>query len=265
MKHVWTIVDKEWAEVFQNRMVLFTMIIIPLIFIALPLLTLYFTGQEMGADVPGGVADVPAEFLSVCGSDMSAGDCMQIYLVNMYLLLFMMMPVIIPVTIAAYSVVGEKTTHSLEPLLATPISTFELLAGKSLAAAIPAIVVGWISFGIFLLALPLIGVSRVVMGYIIGPTWLLGVLVAGPLMAIAAVNFSLFVSSRVNDPRVAEQISVLLIIPILGALFAQLAGVIVIDLFVMLSYIGAMALFDIGMIYLGVTIFQRENILTRWK
>jgi hypothetical protein len=29
------------------------------------------------------------------------------------------------------------------------------------------------------------------MGYIIGPTWLLGVLVAGPLMAIAAVNFAL--------------------------------------------------------------------------
>jgi hypothetical protein len=51
----------------------------------------------------------------------------------------------------------------------------------------------------------------------------------------------------------------------LAALFAQLAGVIVIDIFVMLSFIGAMALFDIGMIYLGVTIFQRENILTRWK
>jgi hypothetical protein len=26
-----------------------------------------------------------------------------------------------------------------------------------------------------------------------------------------------------------------------------------------------MILLDIGMIYLGATIFQRENILTRWK
>jgi len=265
MKHVWTIVDKEWAEVFQNRMVLFTMIIIPLVFVALPLVMLYLTGQGMEADIPGTAADVPAEFLTVCGADLTASECLQVYLINMFMLIFMMMPVIIPVTIAAYSVVGEKTTHSLEPLLATPISTFELLAGKSLAAAIPAIVVGWLSFGLFLLALPLIGVSRAVVGYIISPTWLLGVLVAGPLMAIAAVNFALFISSRVNEPQVAEQISVLLVIPILAALFAQLAGVIVIDIFVMLSFIGAMALFDVGMVYLGVTIFQRENILTRWK
>jgi ABC-2 type transport system permease protein len=125
--------------------------------------------------------------------------------------------------------------------------------------------VGWASFGVFLLALPLIGVSKAVIGYIAGPTWLLAVLVAGPLMAIASVNFALFVSSRVNDPRVAEQISALMIVPLLGLLFAQIAGLIVVNVLVMLSFIGAMVLVDIGLIYLGATIFQRENILTRWK
>jgi ABC-2 type transport system permease protein len=196
---------------------------------------------------------------------MSGAECMQIYVVNQFLLLFMMTPVIIPVTIAAYSIVGEKATHSLEPLLATPISTFELLAGKSLAAALPAIIIGWVSFGAFLGALPVIGVTKPVIDYIAGPTWLLAILVAGPLMAIAAVNLALFVSSRVNDPRTAEQISSLLILPILGLLFAQLAGIIVINVMVMLSFIGGMILLDIGMIYLGTTIFQRESILTRWK
>ncbi len=84
-------------------------------------------------------------------------------------------------------------------------------------------------------------------------------------MSIASVNFAIFVSSRVNDPRVAEQISSLFILPILGLLFAQLAGVIIINVMVMLSFIGSMILLDIGMIYLGATIFQRETILTRWK
>ena len=264
MKHIKTIIGKEWAEVFKNRMVLFTMIFIPLIFTALPLVMLYFTGQGMD-EMAAVTADVPAEFLAVCTAEMSGGECMQVFVVNQFLLMYMMMPVIIPVTIASYSIVGEKATHSLEPLLATPISTFELLAGKSLAAALPAIIVGWFSFGLFLLALPLINVSSIVIGYIAGPTWLLGILVAGPLMAIAAVNFAIFVSSRVNDPRVAEQISALLIVPILGLLFAQIAGLIVIDLLVMLSFIGGMILVDIGMIYLGVSIFQREKILTRWK
>jgi len=265
MKHIKTIIDKEWAEVFKNRMVLFTMIFMPLIFTVLPLVMLYVTGQ--GMEDMGGVstADVPEAFLSACDEGMTGGECMQIYVVNQFLLLFMMLPVIIPVTIAAYSVVGEKTTHSLEPLLATPITTFELLAGKSLAAALPAIIVGWTSFGLFLLGLPLIGASRAVIAYIASATWLLAILVAGPLMAVASVNLALYVSSRVNDPRTAEQISVVLIVPILGLVFAQLAGLIVINVLVMLSFIGSMILVDIGMIYLGTTIFQRENILTRWK
>jgi ABC-2 type transport system permease protein len=84
-------------------------------------------------------------------------------------------------------------------------------------------------------------------------------------MAIASVTFAIFVSSRVNDPRVAEQISGVMIVPILALVFAQLAGVIVINVVTMLSFIGGMALLDIGLIYLGASIFQREKILTRWK
>ena len=265
MKHIITIIDKEWAEVFKNRIVLFTMILIPLIFIILPLVMLYLTGQGMG-DMGGlDTADVPTGFLSQCDSEMTGGECMQIYLITEFLLLFMMMPIIIPITIAAYSVVGEKTTRSLEPLLATPITTFELLAGKSLAAAIPAIIVGWVSFGIFLIALPLTGTSSAVIRFIAGPTWLLAIFVAGPLMPIASVNFALYISSRVNDPRTAEQVAALLLLPLLGLLFAQLAGIIVINVMTMLNFIGGMILVDIAMIYIGVSIFQRENILTRWK
>src|SRR3970282_1605942 len=85
------------------------------------------------------VVDLPPSFRAACGS-IAPADCLQICLINQFLILFMMMPLIIPVAIAAYSIVGEKTTRSLEPLLATPITTEELPPANSLAAAIPAIV-----------------------------------------------------------------------------------------------------------------------------
>lgn len=263
MRHIRTIIDKEWAEVFKNRMVIFTIVLLPLVFTALPLVMLSAMGG-VAAEMEGATADVPQGFLTACVG-LSAGECVQIYLVNEFLILFMLMPVIIPVTIAAYSVVGEKTTRSLEPLLATPITTVELLAGKGLAAAIPAIIASWASFGLFLLLLPVIGISKGVISYISGPTWLLAVLVIGPLMAIAAVNFSLYVSSRVNDPRVAEQISAVIIVPVMALLFAQLAGVITINVTFMIVAIIVLVLIDIGMMYLGASIFDRETILTRWK
>ncbi len=156
-RHIRTIVDKEWAEVFKNKMVLFTIVLMPLLFTALPLIMLFVT---TGSTIPGGdTADLPEMFLSVCGQ-MDSASCMQVYVINQFLILYMMLPLIIPITIAAYSIVGEKTTRSLEPLLATPISTEELLIGKALAAAIPAVGATWLCFFIFQILIPLTGASQ---------------------------------------------------------------------------------------------------------
>lgn len=259
MSHIRTIIEKEWAEVFKNRMVLFTIIFLPLIFTVMPLAMLYFTGSASEE-----ASDMPAAFAQVCGN-IPAADCMQVYLIGQFLLMFMIMPLMIPVAIAAYSVVGEKTTRSLEPLLATPITTEELLAGKGLAAAIPAVLATWICFGLFVLAMPLVGATPGAISYVLGPTWLLAILVVGPLMAVAAVNVALIISSRVSDPRVAEQLSAILVIPLMTVMFAQIGGLLVVNAQLMYITILVMLLLDVAAVYLGARIFQRENILTRWK
>jgi len=262
ISRIQTIVDKEWAEVFKNKLVLFTVGFLPLILTLLPLGILYFTSRTTPSG--GDLADLPPSFKAVCG-DIEPAECLQVYLLNQFLLLFMMMPLIIPVSIAAYSIVGEKTTRSLEPLLATPISTLELLTAKGLAAAIPAIVASWGGFAIFLVGVPLVGGSLTVLRQVLAPTWLLAVLVIGPLMAVMAVIFAIMVSSRVSDPRVAEQTSAVIIVPLLAVLFAQLAGVIVLNVSFMLIAILVLAAVDVALVYLGARLFQREVILTRWK
>jgi ABC-2 type transport system permease protein len=257
-----TIIDKEWAEVFKNRLVLFTVTLLPLLFTAMPLIILSST--KGAASAGAGMTDPSAGFSQNCGS-LNATDCMQVLITNEFMLLFMILPVMIPITIAAYSIVGEKTTHSLEPLLATPISTLELMAGKTLAAVIPGIVATWGCFLIFNLLLPITGISKAVSVYITGPTWLLAIIIIGPLMAVLAANFAVIISSRVNDPRVAEQLSAILLVPILVVLFMQIAGIIVVNIqFVLIGVLGFFAL-DCLVIYLGSKLFQRETILTRWR
>jgi ABC-2 type transport system permease protein len=95
--------------------------------------------------------------------------------------------------------------------------------------------------------------------------WLIAVLVLGPLLAILSVNFSIMVSSRVNDPRVAEQLSAVVILPVLALFFGQIAGLIFINQQIILVFTGGMVVIDGIMIYLAVRLFQRETILTRWK
>ncbi len=202
---------------------------------------------------------------SMCPSGLSGSDCFQVFLVSEFMMLFMLVPVAIPVTIAAYSIVGEKTTRSLEPLLATPISTIELLVGKCLAAVIPAILATYAAFGIFALGTWLIVANKMLLSALLDARWLIAIFLVGPLLALLAVVFSLMISSRVNDPRVAEQISMVIILPVLAGFFGQVAGLFVLNKQLISIVALVMLGLDAVMVYLATRVFQREQILTRWK
>jgi ABC-2 type transport system permease protein len=210
-------------------------------------------------------AELPAQFAQLCKEGMTSGQCMQYYIVSEFMIMFMLIPLFVPVNIAAYSIVGEKTTRSLEPLLATPITTSELLAGKNLASVIPAVIATWVGFAIFAVGTVIITGGGTLAQAFFDPMWLIAVIVAGPLMAVLSVNFSIMVSSRVNDPRVAEQLSAVVILPILAIFFGQIAGLFVLNSTLILILCVVLVLVDILMVYLAVRLFQRETILTRWK
>ena len=59
----------------------------------------------------------------------------QAWIFQQFLVLLVLTPVAGSMSVAAYSVIGEKQARTLEPLLATPITTFELLAAKVLGVA----------------------------------------------------------------------------------------------------------------------------------
>jgi ABC-2 type transport system permease protein len=262
MQKIKTIVLKEWAEVFRNQLVVFSVIFMPLLLTAIPLVMIY-TMRDVATSSAG--TPLSPQFVLGLPPGLSGGDIFLVYMVSQFMLLFMLTPLMVPVYIAAYSIVGEKATRSLEPLLATPITTAELLAGKNLAAAIPAIVATWGSFVLFAIGAKMMIPKPAVFAAVMDPMWLLAVLVVGPLLAILSVNFSLMVSSRVNDPRVAEQLSAVVILPLLLIFFGQLAGVLFLNrTLVVLLALGLVAI-DALMVYLAVRLFQRETILTRWR
>ncbi len=260
MDKIITIIRKEWAEVFKNKMVLFTVVFLPLLFAALPLIIMFTT--RGGGDFAG---DLPQQISAICSPEMSGTECFQVYIVSQFMILFMLVPLIIPVNIASYSIVGEKTTRSLEPLLATPITTAELLIGKNLAAVIPAVLATLGCFLIFAVGAGFLSGSPLVTSALLDPMWLLAVLLVGPLLAVLSVNFAIMVSSRVNDPRVAEQLSVVVIVPVMGLFFGQVSGLLILNNQIVLIMALALLLIDLIMIQIAVRLFQREVILTRWK
>jgi ABC-2 type transport system permease protein len=262
MDKIKTIIDKEWAEVFKNKLVLFTVAFLPLLLVAMPLIMLPFMDSE--TEGMSEMEELPTAVVGQMCAGLDSLECVQVYMMSLFVLMFMILPVMVPVTIAAYSIVGEKTTRSLEPLLATPITTLELLTGKMLAAIIPAVVVTWFSYLLFMTGVWFMA-STAVFQTLLAPMWLLAILVVGPLLAIFAVSIAIMVSSRVNDPRVAEQLSGAVIIPIILLLVGQSVGFLLLSPTLVLMAAVIVAVLDVGLVYLAIQTFERENILTRWK
>ena len=263
MERIRAIIIKEWREVFKNKFVLFTVSFLPLMITVLPLTILYFTGgSEDFASM--GAADLPPQFASLC-SDLSAGDCMLYFIITQFLLLYMMVPLIVPITIASYSIVGEKTTRTLEPLLATPVNTIEILAGKGLAGVIPAVLATWGGYLIYAVGAWIMIKNPAVVSKLFDPLWMMAIFVVGPLLSFLGVSISVMISSRVNDPRIAEQISGLFVLPVVALFVGQTTGLILINEQFILWMAAALLVLDGILFYFAVQIFQRETILSRWK
>lgn len=261
MQKSWTIIAKEWSEVFKNRLVLFTVVFMPMLFVALPLIMLA-TMDSLGADSINSGGDLGINEARCVG--LSEAECVQVYMLDIFTLLFMILPISIPVTIAAYSIVGEKANHSLEPLLATPITTGELLAGKALSAAVPAIAATWLSFLLYLVGVRIM-TSAAILAHVLDPLWLLAVFLVGPLLTVLSVCTAIIISSRVTDPRVAEQLSAVVILPIILLLVGQSMGLIILDGQIVILGAVVVTIIDVILLFIAVKAFQRETILTKWK
>src|SRR5262249_41237607 len=197
-------------------------------------------------------------------ADLSDDARIQLFLFQQFLLLFLITPVTGAMALASHAVVGEKQARTLEPLLATPVTTFELLTAKVLGALLPTMAISVIGLAIYLggiawLAAPGVGSAMASLR-----TLLLTILVA-PAAALVALQAAILISSRVNDPRTAQQFGVLIIVPLVGLMVAQFSGSLWLSS-AALALIGAVLLVLWGLLSaFSVVVFDRETILTRWR
>lgn len=195
---------------------------------------------------------------------LSGNALIQAFLFHQFALLLLLVPVVAATALATHAVIGEKQSKALEPLLATPISTIELLAAKTLTPFLFALALTWVAAALYIGGILVAGEPGVWRTALGARTFIL-FLVVGPLVELATLQVSIIVSSRANDPRSAQQLTSLLILPITVVFIAQLMGSFVLSPAALLLGSLGLALLNTVLIFIGVRVFDRETILTRWK
>src|SRR5262245_52191168 len=177
------------------------------------------------------------------------------------LLFLQLIPVMLPTTIAAYAVMGEREQRTLETVLTTPVRDRELLAGKAIAAVIPAVAIAWLLFGVY------VGLAELFAPHVVlEQIWTVEQAVAmgllAPALACFAIVIGIIVSLRSSDFRVAQQLAVLASAPVIG--FVALITFRVLDPSAWLYAVVAAGVFAVdAMLWrVGLRLFSRERLLT---
>jgi ABC-2 type transport system permease protein len=167
--------------------------------------------------------------------------------------------------VAAHSVIGEKQARTLEPLLATPVTTFELLAAKVIGAALPGIALMAACFAVYVGAVAIFA-ERGVWMMLLTTRSLALVFVMGPLAAVLGLQLAVCASSRVNDARTAQQLGALIIVlPIAALQIGQFLTGAVLTARTILAIALLLCAGNAILMSIAIRLFDRESILTRWK
>lgn len=255
-----TILRREFGETFRNRLLMSTILIPPMILTIAPLALAGVVGSRtLPSELATQVLAQRPEWAVFSPAELAGA-----FAVQQFLAFFLLMPAYIPLSIATFSIIGEKQARTLEPVLATPVRTVELLAGKAISALVPGVLAGWVTYVVFA-ALASVVYGPHLFGVVTDMSWLVGVFVLGPAVGLSSVVAGVIVSSRVNDPRVAQQIGGIIIVPIIGVTLLQATGTLLVGASGYLVLAAIVLVVSVLGLRVGVALFDRERILTRWR
>ncbi len=225
---VGAVVSKELTEFRRKRSIVVAMLVLPSIFLIEPILTVL-----LGARDP-------------LGDPSYRGP----------LLLLILIPVITPSTLAAYSVAGEREQGTLEPLLTTPIRKEEFILGKAAAVMLPTLGLSYLVFALFLAVVRLFANPVIAAGIFYEGPLLLALFLFTPLLAGWAIVVGMAVSVRAGEIRVAQQLGMIASFPPLGL------GVIQPTVTAAIGFAALLLAVDLLALRLTSGLFDRERLVT---
>ena len=223
------IIKKDMHTITKNKRMFSTLFIVPLVLtVFLPtvmLLAVFFAPSE-ASDFEKLLQLLPFQYQ---GENFSLAVIDAIF--NYILPIFFL---IIPIMVAATSFTGEKEKHTLETLLYCPLSLKEIFRAKVLASFILSMLVSLISFAIMLIVLET--EMFFIADHLLIPdfNWLIILLLVSPAISMIAITLIVRVSVKSQSVEDAQQRAAFLVLPIVLLIVGQLAGVLLIDLWILL-------------------------------
>jgi len=261
---------KDWREISRNWEVILPIVIVPLLFsILFPILV---TMAPSLASMPeSSLSNIKAMIRILPGpmkDDLIGMTNEQtiIYILAIYIFAptFLIIPIMASSVIASDSFAGEKERKTIEALFATPISDSELFMGKIMVCFIPAMTITLTSFMVYSTIIDVLSFS-VFGGKLLFPNliWILLIFGLAPAVALGSIGLTVMISAKVRGFREAQQISAMLLIPIMILILGQASVATMLGPIVIGGLVCVFAIVDSVIFHFAMGTFRREEILEK--
>ena len=261
-----SLVRKDIREVLHMKMVVMPMIVVPLLLCILIPAVLTILGYTMGVAMINGV-DMIEKAIPLYPVPESIQSLevkiLYIFLNYSFLPLFMVIPVMVSSIITANSVVGEKERKTLETLLYTPITNREFIAAKLLGSFLPGYALTVVGFLLYFLVVN--GISLYFEGILLVRSliWIPGILLFAPALSLLGLAVTLMVSVKAKTYMEAQQMSALIVLPLVLLIVLQITGLVIFNpLYVLLAAV-IVFIADYLLVTRLAPQFSREKIVTQ--
>ena len=158
---------------------------------------------------------------------------------------------------ALESFVGEKERHSLEPLLASPLTNLQLYLGKAIASTLPPLAGAFLGIGVYLAGL------FFTLGFIPNVIVITQIAMLTFVQGLVMVAGAVVVSTQTTSVRASNLLASFIIIPM--ALLVQGESLIMfwVRYNVLWLIIGGEIVLIALLVRMGVSLFNREELLGR--
>lgn len=174
---------------------------------------------------------------------------------------FLMIPIMTASVMAASAFVGEKEKHTLETLLYCPLSVKEIFRAKVLASFLLSMLVSLVSFAAMLTVLELEAVFLMGSPLLPGGGWVIVLFLLSPAVSLIAVTLIVRNSARAQSVEESQQSAVFLIIPVILLVVGQFAGVMILNVWILLGLSIVCALLAWILLQRAVKRFTYEMLL----
>jgi ABC-type Na+ efflux pump permease subunit len=158
-------------------------------------------------------------------------------------------------------VVGEKERRTLETLLYTPVSNREFIAAKLFGSFLPGYLLTIASFILYFLTVNLLSLRLAGILILRSPVWIPGLLLLAPGLSLLGLAVTLMISLKAKTYMEAQQVSALIVLPLVLLVILQISGLIILHLLYTVLIGAAVLLLDYLLISRIVPRFNRENII----